>query len=268
MPNIHPTALISPEAEFADDVQIGPYAVLEGPVRLGPGCVVRPFVHLIGPLTMGRANQVFSGAVLGERPQHVRYDGEATGLEIGDGNIFREHVTIHRGTTQSWVTRIGSHNFFMAHSHIAHDCQVGNHCILANGAVVGGHCVLADNVNLSGNAALHQFVQVGRLALLSGVSATSKDMPPFLIHQGHNQVAGVNVVGMRRNGIDHGGIEAVRRAYHILFRTRQVMPRALEQVEHELGHVDVVVELIRFIRQSPRGVAGAMDAGTPKAEAA
>src|SRR5262249_53206443 len=139
-PRIHPTAIIPPDAVLADDVEVGPFAVLEGPVRLGPGCVVRPHAHLIGPLMMGRDNLVFSGAVLGERPQHLKYNGEPTGVEVGDHNIFREHVTVHRGTTHSWTTRIGSHNFFMAGSHVAHDCAVGSHCILANGALLAGHC--------------------------------------------------------------------------------------------------------------------------------
>src|SRR6516162_9342137 len=139
---IHPTALISPEAELADDVVIGPYTVIEGRVRIGPGCVLRPHVHLCGPLTLGKGNFVGTGTVLRERPQHLKYQDEPTAVEIGDHNVFREHVTVHRGTTQSWVTRIGSHNFFMAGSHVAHDGAVGDHCILANGALMAGHCTL------------------------------------------------------------------------------------------------------------------------------
>jgi UDP-N-acetylglucosamine acyltransferase len=253
-PRIHPTAIIAPEAELADDVQIGPYAVLEGPVRIGPGCVIRPYVHLIGPLTLGQNNLVCTGCVIGERPQHLRYNNEPTGVEIGDHNIFREHVTIHRGTTQSWMTRIGSHNFLMAGAHVAHDCQVGNRCLLANGALLGGHCQVADNVFLSGNSAVHQFVRVGRLALLGGVSGSSKDIPPFAIQQNINWIAGINVIGMRRAGMTGEQIDAVRRAYHILFRERQVMAVALHQAERELGHFDAVAELIDFIRHSPRGV--------------
>jgi UDP-N-acetylglucosamine acyltransferase len=255
-PRIHPTAIIAPEAELADDVQIGPYAVLEGKVRLGPGCVVRPHVHLIGPLTMGCNNLVCTGTVIGERPQHLKYAGEPTGVEIGDHNIFREHVTIHRGTTHSWTTRIGSHNFLMAGAHVAHDCQVGNRCLLANGALLGGHCRIQDNVFLSGNSAVHQFVHVGRLALLGGVSGSSKDIPPFAIQQHINWIAGVNVIGMRRAGMTGEQIDGVRRAYHILFREGQVMAVALRQAERELGHIDAVAELIDFIRHSTRGVSG------------
>ncbi len=253
-PYIHPTAVISPEAELADDVQVGPHVVIEGAVRIGPGCVLKPFVHLVGPLTMGRDNLVFSGCVLGEQPQHQRYSGEPTSTEIGDNNVFREHVTIHRGTTQSWKTRIGSGNFFMAHSHAAHDCVIGNQCILANGALLGGHCVLEDGAYLSGNSAVHQFVRVGRLALLGGVSGTTKDVPPFVILQHINCVAGINVVGMRRAGISHADIDAVRRAFHLLYRQGLSLPNALQQVEQELGQVGVVQEMVSFIRRSTRGI--------------
>jgi UDP-N-acetylglucosamine acyltransferase len=251
---IHPTAVIAPEAELADGVEIGPFVVIEGAVRIGSGCRIRPHAHLIGPLTMGCDNLVFSGVVLGEQPQHLRYAGERTGLEIGDGNIFREHVTVHRGTTHSWTTRIGNHNFFMAHSHVAHDCVIGNQCLLANGALLGGHCVLEDGVFLSGNSAVHQFVRLGRLSLLSGTSATTKDIPPFIIQQHINCVVGVNVVGMRRAGHSAAQIDGVRKAFHILYRQGLPLPDALARIERELGQVDTVAEMVSFIRRSTRGI--------------
>ncbi len=253
-PRIHPTAIISPESELADDVQIGPYSVLEGAVRLGSGCVLKSFVHLVGPLTMGRNNTVYSGCVLGEQPQHIRYAGEPTSTEIGDGNVFREHVTLHRATTQSWTTRVGSGNFFMAHSHVAHDCAIGNQCILANGALLGGHCTLEDGVYLSGNCAVHQFVRLGRLALLSGVSGATKDVPPFVIQQHINCVVGINVVGMRRAGISHADIDAVRKVFHLIYRQGLSMPNALQQIEQELSEVGVAQEMVSFIRRSTRGI--------------
>jgi UDP-N-acetylglucosamine acyltransferase len=251
---VHATAIVSAEAVLGEGVTVGPYAVIEGPVTLGPECQVRPHATLIGPLTMGRANVVFSGAVLGERPQHLKYNNEATGVEIGDCNIFRENVTIHRGTTQSWTTRIGSNNFFMVNAHVAHDCKVGDRCILANGALVGGHCELADNCYLSGNCALHQFVRMGRLALLSGCSASTKDVPPFIIQQDIDTVVGINVVGMRRAGLTHAQIDAVRHAFKVLFREHMVLPAALERLERDLGGVDVVAEMIAFLKQSRRGI--------------
>jgi UDP-N-acetylglucosamine acyltransferase len=251
---IHPSAVIDPQADLGEEVVVGPHAVIEGPVRLGPGCLIRPGAYLIGPLTMGRNNDVFSGTVIGEQPQHLRYGGETTRVEIGDHNVFREHVTVHRGTTQSWVTRIGNHNLLMANSHIAHDCTLGNGCILANGALIGGHCTIEDGVYLSGNCAVHQFVRIGRLALLSGVSATSKDMPPFIIQQRINCVVGVNVVGMRRAGVPPAHIEAIRRAFHLLYRTDALIQHALARIEEELGTVPEVAEFVAFIRASSRGI--------------
>jgi len=262
---VHPTAILSSEAEVADGVQIGPYAIMEGPVSIGPGCVIRPHALLCGPLTMGRENQVFSGAVLGERPQHLKYQGEFTRLEIGDHNVFREGVTIHRGTTHTWTTRIGSHNFFMANSHVAHDCVVGNRCVFANGAVVGGHCLIGDNVILAGNCAIHQFVRVGRLALLSGCSVTTKDIPPFMVQQGIDNVVSFNVIGMRRAEISNDRIHVIRQAFRILYRESLVIPAALARIEHEFGTMDVVAELVHFIRESARGINMMRDRNSPAA---
>jgi UDP-N-acetylglucosamine acyltransferase len=251
---IHPTAVISPEAVLAEDVQVGPYVVIEGEVKIGPGCVLRPHAHLVGPLTMGTGNVVFTGAVLGERPQHLKYNDEPTRLEIGDHNVFREHVTVHRGTSHSWATIIGSNNYLMANSHVAHDCHMGNRCLLANGALVAGHCIIEDNVYLSGNSAIHQFARAGRLSMLSGCSISVKDMPPFAIQQGINCIVGVNVVGMHRAGLSHEQINAVRRAFHVLFYQEKTFPVSMAEVEAELGGVDVVTELLNFMRQAGRGV--------------
>lgn len=262
---IHPTAIVSREALLADNVVVGPYVVIEGRVQIGPDCLLRPYVHLVGPLTMGRGNVIYSGSVLGERPQHLKYQDEPTSVEIGDHNVIREHVTIHRGTSHSLVTRIGSHNFFMAHCHIGHDCSVGNRCILTNGALVGGHCTLADNVYLSGNSAVHQFVRVGRLAMLSGCSATTKDIPPFVIQQYIDTVVGINVVGMRRAGLNPEQINAVRSAFRLLFRESLTLPVALARLQEELGTVDTVQEMIAFLRECPKGINPMRDRGRQEA---
>jgi len=251
---IHPTAVISEYADIGDNVEIGAFAVLEGNIKIGPDCVIRPSAHLFGNVTLGSNNQVFTGAILGEKPQHLKYNNEPTRVDVGDGNVFRENVTIHRGTTYSMTTRIGNHNFFMAGSHVAHDCVVGSNCILANGALVGGHVVLADNVYLSGNCAVHQFARVGRLALLSGCSATTKDIPPFVIQQNIDTVVGINVVGMRRAGLKPVQINAVREAFRILFRCNHTLPAALGILEAELGDVDIVQEMIAFLRKCPKGI--------------
>ena len=253
-PRIHPTAIISAEAELADDIVIGPYVVIENKVRIGPGCVIRPYAHLCGPMVMGRGNTVFSGAVLGEKPQHTKYNDEPTSVEIGDNNIFREQVTVHRGTTQAWTTRIGNGNFFMANSHVAHDCAIGNNCILVNGALVGGHGVMQDNSYLSGNAALHQFSRMGRLSMVGGASASTKDLPPFIMMQGIYVACGVNVIGMRRAGLSPDEIDAVRRAYNILYRDNNLLSVALEKLSRDLVRYPAVAEMIQFIRESKRGI--------------
>ena len=253
-PRIHPTAIISAEAELADNVVAGAHAVIEGKVTIGPDCVLRPYAFVCGPLTMGKGNVVYSGAVLGERPQHLKYNDEPTYTEIGDYNIFREQVTIHRGTTHSMRTKIGDRNFFMVNSHVGHDCTVGNNCILTNGCLVGGHCTLGDNAYLSGNSAVNQFVRIGRLAMLSGLSATTKDIPPFVVQQYIDTVVGINVIGMRRAGMRNMQINAVREAFRILFREGLSLPAALARLEKELGTVDSVQEMIAFLSRCPKGI--------------
>jgi UDP-N-acetylglucosamine acyltransferase len=251
---IHPTAVIAPEVELADDVEVGALAILDGKITVGSGSIIRPGAYLFGTITMGRANIVHTGAVLGEAPQHLKYKGEPTSLEIGDENIFREHVTVHRGTTHSMKTVIGNQNFLMAGAHVAHDCVVGDRCILTNGCLVAGHCIIEDNVILSGNSAVHQFCHVGRLALLSGCSASTKDVPPFVIQQGIDCVSGVNLIGMKRAGMTGEQINAVRLAFRILYRDGLVLPAAVAKLEHDMGQVDVVQEIMRFLRNCTRGI--------------
>lgn len=264
LPHAHPTALISPEAGLAPDVKVGPFAIIEGPVTLGPGCVVGARAHLIGPLTAGANNEFGTGAVIGGAPQHLGYKGEVTAVEIGDGNVFREHTTVHRGMPVgvgpgTGVTRIGSRGFFMAGAHIAHDCVVGDDVILANGALLGGHVTVAERAFISGNSAVHQFCRVGRLAFLSGASGSSKDIPPFWVMQDVNYVRGLNLVGMRRAGIPPAERTAVRKAYRIIYMTRPALPlpAALLRIEAELGQYPAIQELVEFIRTSKRGICGA-----------
>jgi UDP-N-acetylglucosamine acyltransferase len=260
--DIHPTAIISPDAQLPDDVRVGPFVVIDGPVQIGPGTIIHPQAHLIGPLTMGKNNEVGSGAVLGGAPQHLAYKGEPTEVAIGDGNIFREHTTVHRGMPAgtgpgTGITRIGNRNLFMAGSHAAHDCIVGNDCLFANGAALGGHVEVGDRALISGNSAVHQFCRVGRLALLSGASATSKDMPPFWVMQDVNGVRGVNTIGMRRAGMMATEIQAVRRAFSFIYADRLPIPAALLRMEAELGHIAAVREIVAFVRASKRGICGA-----------
>lgn len=254
--NIHPTAIISEEANIAADVVMGPYCIVQGPVTVGAGCVLHSKVELIGKVTLGENNEIYSNTCIGGKPQHLGYKNEATGVEIGKNNVFRENVTIHRGTTHSWMTRIGDHNFFMAGSHIAHDCKVGSKCIFANNTLLAGHCEIFDNVYISGNSAVHQFCRLGRLAFLSGISGSTKDMPPFIIQQNMNQVMGVNIVGMRRAGMSSTQINAIRRLFHIVYMQHLALPTAMALVEAEMGEVDVVKEWLDFVRTSQKGING------------
>lgn len=253
---IHPSAIVSPEAVIGERVEVGPMVVIEGAVSIGDGCVIRPFVYLIGPLEMGEGNDVSSGVTIGDRPQHMMYKGEPTRTVIGDFNTFREHVTIHRGTVASGVTVVGSHNFIMSGAHIGHDAVVGNHCILANHALVAGHSVLQDRVFMSGNSSIHQFTQIGRLSMVGGQSGMTRDLIPFTIIQETNCVVGVNIIGMRRAGIPSDQINAVRKAFHIIYRSGLMLSIAVARIERELGHVPAVEEMITFIRGARRGVLG------------
>src|SRR5262245_16399073 len=254
---VHPTAMVSAEADLAAGVRVGPYAVLEGPVTLGPDCVVGPHAHLIGPLVMGRGNRIGTGTVIGSEPQHLAYEGQPTRTEIGDGNTFREHVTVHRGSHVEGygATRIGSFNYFMVNSHVAHDCKVANHCILVNGALLAGHCEIEDRVFLSGYTAVHQFARLGRLSLVNGQEAASHDVPPFLVVKNRFTMLGVNVVGMRRAGIPTADISSVRMAFQILYRSGLMLKLGVERLEAELGGHPLVAEMLRFIHvKSRRGV--------------
>lgn len=262
---IHPTAVIGPEAVLAADVRVGPYAVIEGPVEIGPGCVIEAHACLSGPLTLGRDNFVGHGAVLGKSPQHRGYQGEDTSVRIGDGNVFREFVTVHRGTTQgSGTTWIGDRNMFMIGSHVGHDARIESGCTVVNYALVAGHVTLHDGCILSGFTAVQQRVRVGRLAMLGGMAGTTKDIPPFVLQQGYNCVTGLNMVGLRRSGCPSDSIEALRQTFRIFYREGRTPGAALDRIEAEFGGVAEVVEFVDFVRQSKIGINPAR--GTKRAQ--
>ena len=254
-PRIHPSAVVHPEAVLADDVTVGPFAVIDAGVKLGPGCTVGPHAYLTGLLTVGAQNHFHASCVIGDTPQHLGYAGEPTRVEIGEGNTFREFVTVHRGMpANGGLTTIGDGNLFMVNSHVAHDCRVENRAIFANGAVIGGHATVMDGAFLSGNTCVHQFCRVGRLAMLSGTSSVSQDLPPFWIVQEINIVHGVNVIGMRRAGIPNEQIMGVRRAFKAINRSGLTIRAALEKIEADDGHLAAVRELVDFVRSSKRGI--------------
>jgi len=256
-PLLHPTALVSPDARLAPDVRVGPFAVIDGPVELGAGCVVRGHAQLLGRVTAGPGNDFGPGCVIGDRPQHLGYKGEDTAVRISEGNCFREHVTVHRAMpTGAGETVIGSHNLFMCGAHVAHDCVVGDHSVFVNAAVIGGHSRIGDRVLLSGHSAVHQHCRVGRLALISGMSGASQDIPPFWVIREINVVCGVNVIGMRRAGFPPAEIQAVRKAFKLLYLNKLTVAAAVAAMDQQLGHSPAVREVIEFIRSSKRGVPG------------
>jgi UDP-N-acetylglucosamine acyltransferase len=259
VPPVHPTAVLGPDVRLAADVVVGPFTVIDGRVTIGPGTVIGPHCQLLGELVIGRNNRFHAGCVIGDAPQHTAHDGTPTRTEIGDGNTFREHVTVHRAMPVgagpgTGVTKIGNDNYLMANAHVAHDCRVGDGCVFANGAVIGGHAEVGDRAFLSGNSAVHQFCRVGRLAMLSGTSAVSQDLPPFWVVQLINVPHGVNVVGMRRAGCSREEITAVREAYKLINKAGLPIREAVDRIAAESGHLPAVRELVEFVRASKRGI--------------
>ena len=251
---IHPTAVIHPRAVLGAGTTVGPYATIDEHVVLGAGCAVGPHVHLTGHTTAGDGNRFHAGAVVGDAPQDFKYAGAPTRLRIGSGNVFREHVTVHRSNKLEEDTVIGDANFFMAGSHVGHNCVLGNQNILANGALVAGHAVLADRVFVSGNCLVHQFCRIGRLAMMQGGSAISKDLPPFCVARGDNGICGLNTVGLRRAGMTSDERSALRRAYHRIFRSGERLKASLEAVRAEFADQPAVIEMADFIAASRRGI--------------
>ncbi len=250
---IHPTAVIHPAAQVDSTAEIGPLTVIDAHVVVGPQCVIGPHVHLTGHTTLGARNRIHAGAVLGDAPQDVKFTEAPTRLRIGDGNLFREHVTIHRANKVEEDTVIGSHGFFMAHCHVGHNCRVGDRVILANGATLGGHVVLEDRAFISGNCLVHQFVRVGTLAMMQGGAAISQDLPPFTVARGNNGICGLNTIGLRRAGFTGEERLELRRLYHFLFRSGRNLRTALAEAGAQFPSPSAR-HLIEFLAVAKRGV--------------
>lgn len=252
---IHPTAIIDPEARVADDADIGPYCVIGPNVIIGSGCVISPHVVIKGPTVIGARNRIFQFATIGEDCQDLKYNGENTRLEIGDDNTFREGVTVHRGTVQDQsLTRIGNHNLFMAYSHVAHDCVIGDHCILANQATLGGHVTIGDHAILGGLAAVHQFCHVGTHAMCGGGSIITKDIAAFVMVNGNPaRTHGINAEGLRRRGFSVEAINALRDAYKRVFRGKRTLQEAVTELQQD-GTLPEVDTFIDSLQSSLRGI--------------
>lgn len=250
---IHPTAIISSQAEVDPSVEVGPYAVIDAGVKLGAGCKVGPHVYLTGQTSIGANNVFHASCVIGDAPQDLKYKGELTRLRIGDGNTFREHVTVHCSNKLEEDTVIGSHNLLMVHCHLGHNVVLGNHCIVANGALLSGHVVVGDRAFISGNCMVHQFVRIGPLALMQAGSAISQDLPPYCVARGKNGICGLNTIGLRRNGFAPEERLQLKQAYHALFRSRERRVEALEKARARFD-LPAVRLLIDFVATTKRGI--------------
>ena len=250
---IHSTAIIHPKSRLDPTVTVGPFAVIDEYVSVGAHSHIGAQVHLTGITTIGAHNQFHTGCVIGDAPQDLKYQGEATRLCIGENNTFREHVTVHRSNKLSEDTVIGSHNYFMAHSHVGHNAVLGNLIILANGALLGGHVTVGDRALISGNCLVHQFVRVGTLALMQGGSAISKDLPPFTVARGSNGICGLNAIGLRRAGFTSEQRLELKALYHLLFRGGLNLRAASEQAARQFSSPGARV-LLDFLAGSRRGV--------------
>lgn len=256
MPNVHPTAVISPQAELSDDCEVGAYTVIEGAVRLGAGVRIAPHAHLVGPVEIGAGSSVWSFACVGLPPQDYKFgkDHVTAGVKIGRETIIREHATIHAATNADRPTTVGDHVFLMGMTHVAHDCIVGNHVIFVNYAGIAGHAEVGDGALLSGQAIVHQHCRIGRLAMMSGGTGVSADVPPFCVVNERQRMGGVNRIGMRRAGMPPEEINAVRRAFKDAFG--RTLPRDdMLAVLDEIGaDSPAVAEMAAFVRAAKRPV--------------
>ena len=252
---IHPTAIISPDADIAADAEIGAFAIVGEGCTVGPGNVIAPRATLERNVTLGRSVRVGIGSIVGGAPQDLKYAGEETTVEIGDGTVIREYVTVNRGTAHSFKTTVGKNCLLMSYVHIAHDCQIGNGVILSNVVQLAGHVTIEDKAIISGLSAVHQFARIGHHSFIGGMSRVSKDIPPFLKAVGNPvKLYGLNTIGLQRSGMDEETIRELKRAYRLLFRSDLNVTQAIERAQTELEPLAEVKELIRFVEASERGV--------------
>jgi len=254
---IHPTAVVSPGAQLAEDVKVEAFSIIGPRVTIGAGSVVGPHAVVDGWTTIGERNQIFPFATIGYPPQDLSYRGEETQLVIGDDNIFRESVTVNRGTQRGGgVTRIGNRNLLMAYAHVAHDCIIGNNVILANATTLGGHVRIDDFAILGGIVAIHQFIRIGTYAFIGGKSGLRMDMPPYMLAFGApGKLYGPNLVGLRRHGFPRNTIQALKSSYRIMFRSGLTLTEAIDRIREEVEATPEVDNLIQFMQdRSKRGV--------------
>jgi UDP-N-acetylglucosamine acyltransferase len=256
MSEIDARGIVSPSARVGANSRIGPFAVVGDEVELGEGCVLDAHAMVRGPARLGRENHLYSFCAIGGEPQDISYKGERVALEIGDGNQFREFVTVSRGTKKGGgVTRIGSHNLLMAYAHVGHDCQVGDHTLFINGATLAGHVIVEDYATLGAFSPVQQYCRVGRHAYVGALTAVTQDVPPFskVAMPRNNRCYGVNAIGLERRGFSKERIQALERAYRLLLQSKLNTTQALARMRETLDGSEDVAALIRFIETSEHG---------------
>jgi len=253
--NIHGTAVVDPNAELGSDVTIGPYCVVGPQVSIGDGCWLQNHVTVCGPVKIGANNRFHAGCSIGQQTQDLKYAGEPTYLEIGDRNCFREYVTVNRATGVGGKTIVGNRGNFLAYSHIAHDCVVGDDVIFSNNGTLAGHVIVQDYAVIGGLTAVHQFCRLGKHAITGGCSKIVQDVRPFLIADGNPAaIRGVNVVGLERHGFSPETIRTLKEAYRILYRSDLNTKQAIQELEKSFADSAEVRDLIIFIESSQRGI--------------
>jgi len=252
---IHPTAIVDPAAEISPGARIGPYSVVGAGVVIAEDTDLQHHVTVMGPARLGRGNTIYAYCSIGQRTQDLKYSGEPTHLEIGDGNTFREFCTVNRGTLPGAKTSVGSNGNFLAYSHIAHDCVVGDHVIFSNNGTLAGHVSVGHHSVIGGLTAIHQFCRVGRHAITGGCSKIVQDVPPFMIADGNPaEVRGINSIGLERAGFSAETIRALKEAYRLLYRGKLNAKQAVETIRKEIPGVAEVEELCTFVETSQRGI--------------
>ncbi len=256
MTEIHPTAIVSAGAELGADVRVGPFATIGPHVRIGDGAVIHGHAVVDGWTEIGRSVRIFPFASVGLQPQDLKYKGEKSTLAIGDGTIIRETATLHPGTAGGGgATTVGSNTLIMVGVHVAHDCHVGNRVIMANGTHLGGHVTIEDAAVIGALSAVHQFSKVGTIAMIGGGSMVTRDVAPYCTVTGDRaRLVGLNRIGMERNGFDEAQIDVVKRAFRLLFRSKLLLRDALARIERELAGSPEVDRMVKFIRDSERGI--------------
>jgi UDP-N-acetylglucosamine acyltransferase len=252
---IHPSAIISPDAQIGTDVDIGPWAIVGDGCTIGDGSVIAARATLERNVILGANVKVGIGTVLGGDPQDLKFKGEHTTVEIGDGTTIREYTTINRGTTHSFKTTVGKNSFIMSYVHLAHDCHVGDGVILVNSVQLAGHVTVGDKAIIAGQSAAHQFVKIGQYSFVGGCSRISQDVPPYVKAVGNPiKLYGLNSVGLQRNNFPEEVVRELKRAYRIFFRSELNVTQAKERASAELQPYPEVLELLRFVEESGRGV--------------